>query len=209
MIKNTFLILMILGLSNLYAQDLFIKTGKNNTSYDFTSPNNNNEISYRNNTGDFYEIGYQFNLKNPKFSYSVSLTYNQFNAAAFYANNSYSWKANYIGIQNVASYAIYKTTSFRLSFLAGFNTATLVNGDQFINTTYYSIKNDEEFSGLVVQPLLGAEIRYFVSKKISISLGYNYSRTFNLSNSLEEKLSFNTSQFQFGIHIPLTITNIN
>ena len=205
MIKNTLIFLVLLGCSNFYGQDLFIKTGKNNTSYNFNSPNNNNERTYRNSTGDFYEIGFQFDLKNSKISYLTSLTYNQFNAAASYLNNSYSWRANYIGIQNVASYALYKTTSFQLSFFTGFNTAIFVDGDQFINTTYYAITDNKEFSGLIIQSLLGTEIRYFVSKKISISLGYNLSTTFNVSNRSEEKLSFNTSQFKFGIQIPLTI----
>jgi hypothetical protein len=33
-----------------------------------------------------------------------------------------------------------------------------------------------------------------------LSLGYAYSKSLNLSNSTDEKLSFNTNQIQFGVH---------
>jgi hypothetical protein len=33
-----------------------------------------------------------------------------------------------------------------------------------------------------------------------LSLGYSYSKSFNVSNSTDEKLSFNNNQIQFGVH---------
>lgn len=209
MIKNTLLILVFLGFSNIYAQEIFIKTGKNSTTFDFSSPNNNPEVSYRSGSGNFYEVGYQWNLKTNKLAYLVSLTYNQFNASASYLTNSYSWETNYIGIQNVLSYSLYETNTIHVSLAAGFNTATIVRGDQFINTTYFDIKNNEEFAGILLQPLIGANIEYIISEKISLSLGYNYSKAYNISNGTNEKLKFNTSQFQLGIHIPILIEKNN
>jgi hypothetical protein len=203
MIKNTLLILTLLSFSNLYSQEMYIKSGKNNTEFDFTSPNNNSEISYRSGSGEFYEIGYLFNLKNQKLAYSVGLTYNQFNASASYLGSSYTWETNYLGIQNILFYQLYETTDIKVLILGGVNTATICRGDQFINTSYFNIKNNDEFSGIVLQPLLGASLKYFISDKISLSLGYNYSKAYNLSNNTEEKLIFNNSQFQFGMHIPI------
>lgn len=203
MIKNTLLIVVLLGFSNLYSQEIFIKTGKNTTKFDFSSPNNNPEISYRSGSGEYYEIGYRFNLKNQKLTYSIALTYNEWNASASYLDTNYTWETNYLGIQHMGSYELYKSADIKVSILAGVNTATIVSGDQFINTSYFDIKHNEEFSGIMIQPLLGASLKYFISEKISLSLGYNLSKAYNLSNSTDEKLRVKNSQFQFGIHIPI------
>lgn len=203
MIKNTLLIVVLLGFSNLYSQEIYIKTGKNITEFDFSSPNNNPERSYRSGSGEFYEIGYRFNLKNQKLTYSVGLTYNEWNASASFLGNHYTWDTNYLGIQQIGSYQLYKSTGIEVLISAGINTATIVSGDQFINTAYFDIKHNEEFSGMVIQPLLGAGLKYFISDKISLSLGYNFSKAYNLSNRTDETLIVKNSQFQFGLHIPI------
>ncbi|WP_213520430.1 hypothetical protein [Nonlabens sp.] len=203
MIKKALLTLVLLGFSNLHSQEVFIKTGKNSTEFNFSSPNNNPEISYRTGSGGFYEIGYLFNFENEKLTYSVGLTYNEWNASASYLDNSYTWETNYLGIQHIGSYQLYASTDLEVEVVAGVNTATIIRGDQFINTSYFDIKNSEEFSGIVVQPLLGASLKYFVFEEISLSLGYNFSKVYNLSNSTDEKLIINNSQFQFGLHIPI------
>lgn len=208
-IKNTLLIFILLSLSNLYSQEIYIKTGRNTTKFDFSSPNNNPEISYRSGFGEFYEIGYLFNLKNQKLTYSIALTYNEWNASASYLSNNYNWQTNYLGIQQIGSYQLYKSTDIEVMILGGVNTATIVSGDQFINTSYYDIKNNLEFSGIVIQPLLGASLKYFISKKISLSVGYAFSTAYNLSNRTDEKVIVKNSQFQFGIHIPIWKSNSN
>lgn len=203
MIKNTFLILIVLGFSSLNAQEVFLKAGKNNTTYDFSSPNSNAEIAYRSGSGNFYEIGCAFDLNNNNLAYAVSITYNQFNAAANYQDNNYTWATNYIGIQNSLSYKLYESSNIKASIIGGVNTSTLTSGEQFINTSYFDITDNEEFAGIILQPLLGAIITYSVSEKLSLSLGYNYSKAFNISNRTDEKTTFNTSQLQLGIYIPI------
>ena len=203
MIKKALLILIFLVFSNLYAQEIFVKSGKNNTAFDFSSPNPSAEIAYRSGSGNFYEIGCAFDLKITNLTYAVSITYNQFNAAATYQYNNYTWATNYIGIQNSLSYKLFESNSIKVSILGGINTATITSGEQFINTAYFDITDNEEFAGIVLQPLLGATIAYSVSEKLSLSLGYNYSKAFNISNRTDEKTTFNTSQLQFGIHIPI------
>lgn len=203
MIKKALLILIFLGFSNLYAQEIFVKAGKNNTAFDFSSPNPNAEIAYRSGSGNFYEIGCAFDLKINNLTYAVSITYNQFNAAATYQDNNYTWATNYIGIQNSLSYKLFESNGIKVSILGGINTTTITSGEQFINTVYFDITDNEEFAGIVLQPLLGATIAYSVSEKLSLSLGYNYSKALNISNRTDEKTTFNTSQLQLGIYIPI------
>ena len=83
------------------------------------------------------------------------------------------------------------------------NTATIIQGEQEINGVFYDLKNHKEFSGIILQPLIGLNLKYVITDYLSLSLGYNLSKAFNVSNSTNEKLSFNNNQIQFGLHFPL------
>lgn len=200
--KYSTLFFLIFSLSALFSQEFFIKTGKNNTHYDFQE--SNTTADFRCESGDFYELGYQHFFKDTKFSYLGSITFNQFNANASDGATSYSWRTNYVGLQNAVSYALFQwENGFKANVKAGFNLATITKGEQFINTMYYDLKNQEEFSGLVLQPMVGLELQYQVIDAMKISLGYQFSKAFNVSNSSEEQLAFVTHQIQFGLHFPL------
>jgi hypothetical protein len=207
--KQLLIFIAFLSISNLYAQDIFMQAGKNITSYDFVT---NQSVSptppdYRVGTGNFYEIGYSPRgsmKKGPiqNLTYLVSLTYNEFNAEASKDLNSYAWKTSYVGLQNVIEYSFYETrTGVKLSLNAGLNAATIIKGDQFINNVFYDLTTNEEFSGLVMQGIVGLNTKYTISKDVTCNLGCNYSKAYNNTiNSDFTQLTINTLQFKFGLH---------
>jgi hypothetical protein len=204
MTKKILILITFLSFSKSFAQEIFIQTGKNSTSYNFKASNTQSNVDYRSASGDFYEIGYNYNFKDSKIAYQVSFTYNQFNSEASSGATSYSWNTSYLGIQNMISYSFFKSKKgLDFSLKAGINTASIIKGDQFINNEYFDIKNQEEFAGIVLQPIIGINAKYRISEKIALSVGYNFSQALNLSNSSDEKLSFNTNQIQIGLHFPI------
>ena len=60
--KQLLLLIALIGISNLYAQNIFIRTAKNFTNYDFKVDNAaaTSFLDYRLGSGSFYEIGYAF-----------------------------------------------------------------------------------------------------------------------------------------------------
>lgn len=196
---------------NAHAQDLYISTGKNSTSFDYKSTNGSDEnLDFRSGLGDNLEIGYTSTLKNDRYIYAIGLAYNEFNAqASIYATN-YSWETKYIGIINKISYKLTNPSSnccFGLGinafFNAGFNTSTLISGEQFINNYYYDLTTQEDFAGILLQPFVGFNTQYTVSRNFKLNLGYNFSKTFNVLNNANETISFNTSQIQLGFQLSL------
>lgn len=204
MTTKILVVIAFFSISKLSAQEVFIQTGKNTTAYDFKTSDGGAAPDYRSGSGDFFEIGYKSNYKDTNFAYLISLTYNQFNAAASSGAINYSWNTSYLGIQNMIAYTLFKSEK-RIEFVlkAGFNTAHIIKGEQFINTTYFDIKKQREFSGIMLQPIIGLNAKYSISENLSVSLGYNFSKTFNFSNSSNEKLSFHTNQIQFGLYFPI------
>jgi hypothetical protein len=197
--KLLMLILIVLSFQNIHSQELYLQTGKNFTNYDYKSDTSSSP-SLQAGIGNFYEIGYRIILNNEKLKYAIGLNLNEYNAIGGNAVSSYSWNTQYLGVQNTFSIAFLKASGLEVSANAGLGINTLIYGKQNINGKYLDLSSQKEFSGLWIAPKLGLQASYNVNNDINLSLGYGYSKSFNLTNSTAEKLSFNNNQIQFGVN---------
>ncbi len=208
MIKKYFLFLVLASGFVSMAQELSLSTGKNLTDYHYKNAAGQSNSNLNRGEGSFYEIGLNIKLAKwltgDQFTYSFGLVLNQFNASGATASNSYIWNTNYLGLQNALSYTFF-TIDNRLEARAkiGCTTATIITGEQFVNTARYDLTKNEEFKGLWLQPNLGLDLRYSVNERLGLALGYTFSKAFNSTTSSEEKLAFINQQIHFGVHIPL------
>lgn len=197
--KIFILTLLVLYFQNIQSQEIYLQTGKNFTQYDFKS-NAGSSPHLQAGSGNFYEIGYIITLNNEKLKYAIGMSLNEYNAIGGNAVNSYSWNTQYLGIQNTFSIAFVKKSGFSASASGGLGIASLIYGKQNRNGEFLDLSSQREFSGLWIAPNLGLQASYNVDNDIHLSLGYNYSKNFNISNNSDDKLSFNTNKIQFGIH---------
>jgi hypothetical protein len=206
MSKNYLLLLVLFSGCFLQAQELFFSNGKNFTKYDYKNSLGNTNSNLRSGEGSFYQLGLDFKLNKAtdKLSYAVSLVYNQFNAEGGTSTANYSWKTNYLGVQNALNYTLFQNSkSFKVKTKLGVATSTIIKGEQSINNVVFDITNNEEFKGLTIQPNVGVDFQYAINQNIRISAGYEFSKAFNVSNSSSEELSFTNNQIHFGLHFPL------
>lgn len=197
--KLLILMVFVFSFIEMYSQEIYLQTGKNFTNYDYKSDTNTSP-NLQSGSGNYYEIGYIMSLNNDKLKYAVGLGLNEYNAIGGNAINSYSWNTQYLGVQNTFSIAFVKASGFEASANAGLGINTLIYGKQNINGQYLDLSSQKEFSGLWLAPKLGLQASYNVDNDIFLSLGYGYSKSFNLTNSTAERLSFNNNQIQFGVH---------
>ena len=193
------LMMIVMSYQSIQSQEIYFKTGKNFTQYDYKSDTNSSP-SLQAGSGNFYEIGYVMKLNNEKLKYAIDLSLNEYNAIGGNALSSYSWNTQYLGVQNTFSIAFVKKRGFEASANGGLGISTIIYGKQNINGEYLDLSSQKEFSGIWLAPKLGLTASYNVDNDIYLSLGYAYSKSSNLSNSTDEKLSFNNSQIQFGVH---------
>lgn len=193
-------VVLLFFIHTIQSQEVYFYSGKNFTTYDFTNSSGNSNPNLRSGTGAFYEVGYNKNLKNDRFSYSLAVALNEYNSVGGNTANSYSWHTQYLGFQGGLIYSTIRNSDFDILPKFCFNMGTIISGTQSINGTYFDLTKEQEFSGLLVTPSIGLQLKYNLSTNGFISLGYNYCKSFNLSNSTNQELSFNTNQLQFGIH---------
>jgi hypothetical protein len=197
--KLLLLVVFVCSIQNMHSQEIYLHMGKNFTQYDYKSGNDSSP-SLQAGSGNFYEIGYVMTLNNEKLKYAVGLSLNEYNALGGDINSSYSWNTQYMGIENTFSIAFVNWNGLQASANGGVGIATLIYGKQNLNGQYLDLSSQKEFSGIWIAPRLGLTASYNVDNDIYLSLGYAYSKSFNVSNSNDEKLSFNNNQIQFGVH---------
>lgn len=198
--KLLILIVIMCSLQSVHSQEVYFSAGKNFTTYDYKNSSGASNPNLKSGTGNFFELGYIKPLKNEKFAYSVGLALNEYNNVGGNSVNSYTWNTQYLGAQGGFTYSILDRGDFNILPKFGLNMGTIISGKQTINGTYYDLTKEKEFSGLLITPSLGVQVKYNLSASGFISLGYSYCKGFNLSNSTEQKLSINTNQLQFGVH---------
>ena len=71
-----------------------------------------------------------------------------------------------------------------------------------INNSANSLMGNKDFSGLLLQPTLGVNAKYYISKTGYLSLGCNLAKSYSL-NPTPDKVSFNTYQILFGGYFEL------
>lgn len=201
MTKPTIILLFFIAVTNGYSQGIYFRTGKNYTKYKFKSTTETTNIDFQIGTGTNFEIGYLKTFKNKKFGYNIGLTLDEYNSTANSDLNIYNWKTEYVGIKNSFQFNIIETTYFDIDTKIGLNINTIIYGKQKTNSLLFDLTKEKEFSGLVLIPFIGIQVKSKLSEYGYLSFGYNYSTGINVSNSSDEKLSFYTKQIQFGIHL--------
>lgn len=210
-IKNILAMSLLIVCSVAMAQTkegLYFNLGKNFSSFSYKNRSAFTDKLTINGVGDVYEIGYSMPLKYKSykifkdFRYSGSVTLNDHNTIAESAVNYLEWKTTYLGLQNTVDYQFYDAFHFFLSAKAGLNVSTLLSGKQTVNTSVYNLAHQNEFSGLVVQPLVGIYAKYYLSKNGYLSMGCNLSKSIKLGNN-SDKVSINTTQILFGGYFDL------
>jgi hypothetical protein len=204
MIKNYFLFAIFLFSSKGFSQEIYVKTGKNFTKYNYTNELLQSSSNLQSGSGNSYELGFTNPLLEDNISYSVSLFLDGYNAIGGSTANSYSWDTQYIGVLGKLEYSFFPDNNF-VDFLlnCGVDASTIIYGKQEINGSYYDLVHQKEFSGIWVGFPIGAQAKFEIQSFGYLSLGYNFSQNFNLSNNTKEKLSFSTQQIQLGFHFPI------
>lgn len=193
-------LIAFIAFSNSYSQEVYFTTGSNITTYNFTSEQGSMTTPLQSGTGSTYEMGFTRPLRNNRFSHSIGVNLNEYNAVAGNYANSYKWNTKYLGLSNSINYLVPITNNFKLDIKAGINLSTIVFGKQQIDNAFYDLKDQDEFSGLNFMPYTGIHLRYKINELGYFSFGYGMSRSLILFNISQEKLTTSTNQILFGIH---------
>lgn len=203
--KNIFYLLFFLSSYSLFSQGVYFNLGKNFSTFSYS---NRSEFLSKldiKGVGDVYELGYTDVLKYKNFKdlkYTGSVTLNDYNGTAVSDLSKIEYKTTYFGIQGTVDYQFYESYYLFFSAKAGLNLSSIIRGVQTVNNSAFDLVKNQEFSGLVVQPVIGVYAKYYLSKNGYLSAGLNLSKSLKLGNN-PDNVSINTTQILFGGYFDL------
>ena len=188
-----------------YSQGVFFNLGKNFSTLTYKNNSSFTKKLIVNGVGDAYELGFTDVLKYKNFKdlkYTGSITINDYNTIAESAVNRLEWKTTYLGVQSTVDYQFYDSFCFFLSARAGLSLSTILRGKQVVDNSVFNLAGNGEFSGLVIQPVIGVYAKYYLSKNGYLSAGLNLSKSVKLGNN-PDNVSINNTQILFGGYFDL------
>jgi hypothetical protein len=208
MTKKYLLLILIIASYQVFSQEVYLKTGMNLSKYRYQISNGGSDLNFMAGSGSFYELGVAKAFTNKHFVYSIGLALDQYNAVAGSAANSYRWDTKYVGVKSGLAcsfspheYSLDNKVDFLLNL--GFKGQSIFYGKQETNGVYYDLAKEKGFSGILLSPSVGFQVKYSISSLGFLSLGYDFCHSVNVTNTTAEKLTFSTHQIGLGIHLPI------
>lgn len=205
--KIYYYVFTLLPLISVFGQEVYLNLGHNFSAFDYTDSYGKKNENFNSKSSASYEIGYKFKL-DQKFNLTTGITLDEYNAITGDLVNNYSWNSSYVGFQALVKYSVFELESSPLSLNlnSGINFNHIASGEQNINGQSFNLRDQNEFKGLFIKPIIGFDIQYVWYDDMIFCVGYNYSKNFGNSSN-EEKLNFINSQIMFGISIALNLLN--
>ena len=134
---------------------IFVEYGKSISSFDYTNSSGVKLENLQPMTKNYFRLGYNHDwyfsnksvLQPNRFSFSVSLDYNNYGAQGSNAilYNIYEWDLEYLGLNLAINYDLIKMRDFTFYVTGGASSDYNLRGTQMINNQVYSLENVEEF----------------------------------------------------------------
>jgi hypothetical protein len=209
--------LLFFAVKSLNAQDVFLKSGRNFTNYDYKNNDGQKEVDFVSRGGRSFELGYGFPITFSSkkaareersssglnaFKNEISFAVNSFDAYGGDINNNYSYETTYGGLKNKFSF-VAKAKKFDVGLKAILGINTLIAGTQLINNSRFDLRDSDEFTGVFLETGLGVSTSYYFLDHSYFSFAYEYTRNTRPGKIDVEHINFISRTFSFGIHFKL------
>jgi len=204
MIKKYLFILALITSYQAFAQEIYIRSGKNYTKYNYKNALLLSSSSLQSGTGNSYKVGIIKPFVNEHVLYGLGISLNEYNAIGGTSASSYRWDTQYLGATANIYYSLFPNSkNINLLFNCGLDASTIIYGKQQMDGTYYDLVHQKEFSGIWIGSSVGVQLMYQIDSFGYLSLDYSVIQNLNVSNTTKEKLSFSTQQIALGFYFPI------
>ena len=188
--KKLILFIAILSASCLYAQDVFLESGMNFTTYNYKSPGSKTTDNIQSGNGLFFRAGLGSIGYRSKLSYGIAL--NKYNATGGNGFDKYDWDVTHIG--GFAQWTNYFGDDDSFSFNVAFDLSSMIDGKQTLGSQTFKLSEYDEFKGIWGGPRGGFGYQVISKNSTFIEVGYAIQISLNFSGSSGESLNYTTHQ---------------
>jgi len=181
---NLFLLALVVSISSLTisAQQLYIESGKTQSSFDYTNSQGDDLDNLQASTHDFLEVGYKDQLFIKNLQGSLGVRYASYGAIGSddTVGNFMEWNVNYAELKAGLEYALFTVKEFFFYAKGTASLGFLVQGTQTLNNTVMNLKNQDDFDKTLISYRAGVGFVRPVSENLSVYLQYMYGKSSTL-----------------------------
>jgi hypothetical protein len=208
----TFILICLISISKLKAEDWSYQMGINSTRFRYVSPSGLSQNSFQPDAGLHLSILRSDRLINPsktksrflkKLDYHIGLDINQYNAVGETQNIPFSYTSNFVGIKLGIGSNANLGRGLNLAYRAQSHINKFVLGSQKMGNEVFNLRGNSQFDRIQWQ--LGGEVK--LSKKINsqVATFIFFSETWQMNNSQLDGSQFAINPTSFGFGIQYTI----
>ena len=193
---------LIISISAVRSQQIFVEAGKTISSFDYTNSQGNKLANLQSTNQTFMSLGYRMNVFTKNLYLDINGNYNSYGAKGsdVSLDNYFEWNLNYIGIGAGFDYEVYKPGDFIFYLKVLASAEFMIQGTQTINDQVYNLSGEEDFNSPMYFLRGGIGVQYAVTKRVAVFTEYMYGRG-NTFKDVQGDLKINANNFGFGLLI--------
>lgn len=180
-----------------------VNGGKQFSNFLFTTSNDQKDqtLSYQ----MYNAFGVNASFTSSRHTIRPELQMRQAGAKKTIQNTPITWKMNYFNFNIGYGYALLQTDRFEVQAGAAFGLGYMLNGDQTIGNTRFSIIEEQSMNRFEIGAHGFANLKTFISENLSLSLEYRFGAGLNhIENDITDQKTrniFHSALLGVGINI--------
>jgi hypothetical protein len=194
---------------SIKGQQVYIETGFENAYFkDYVNNLGNNtlDLSYSKAQGFFIESGFRFKLYKKRFTWDVGTGYNKYKInTGFYAGNisiPTTYDLSYLTLKAGINFAVVNERRLKVQIHTHISHDWLLAGKRVYKDNTVNLYKENTFDKNLLRLHRGISVEYVIHDNLSTYIRYNVADSFkdkNKDSNIEEKYSFHTKAFSFGL----------
>jgi len=200
--KYQLLLILLLAISPVFAQDFYVETGKVASNFDYKNSDGTKISIYQPTTTSYLAAGYKNKFFKERLEWNLGALYTGYGAIGSTSNQDYlEWNLNYFEFELNLNIYLFQLKKASYYVKGGVSTGFMLSGTQTINTTVYDLQDMGQFSNGITNFKGGLGVLYPVTNEVSLYLQYIYGKSINVEQGTDETLRIVSNSIGIGINI--------
>ncbi len=193
---------LIISMSTLHAQELFIEGGKSITSFSFQDVLSNELDNLRTTNHNYIDLGYRGKLFGDQVQFIGGLGLHTYGSIGSdnSQNTYFEWETTYASLHGGIDIKVIEAKSFSFHVRATVAPEIMVQGTRILNNEVLDIKGREDFDTPIIFLRGAASFEYKITPSIAAFLQYRYGQGTQLEKSdTGGELTYFSQDFGLGL----------
>ena len=202
--KHHLLLIVVLTMSPVVAQNFYVETGILSSNFTYENSVGAEIGNYQPATSSYLAVGYKDRFFIKRVQWGLGFARTGYGAVGNGDVMDYlAWDLKYLEVEFHLNVELFYIRDFTVYGKGGFSSGFMLSGTQTINTAVYDLKEIDQFSNGIANFKFGLGLSYPIIKEMSLYLEYVYGSSLNVEKNTDETLNIRSNRIGLGLSVNL------